>query len=168
MTTILLTRGDDGKITGIGEKMARAWKVACAVIKGLKRGDTIKVSVTVPRNSKFHRLHFAMLGALFDAQEQFEDMGKMRMYLTVGAGHCDLIPGPAGRMVAIPKSISYESLEEIEFGEVHKATKAFMRSERCLSFFWPHLTPAEAGEMIEGIIGPFEDGRNSESEERRP
>ena len=159
MTTILLTRDEDGKITGLGEKMKRAWARVSALIKGLQQGETIRMTVIVPRNGKFHRLHFSMLGALFDAQEQFEDMDKMRMYLTVGAGHCDLIPGPNGRMVAIPKSISYETLDDVDFSEVHEATKTFMRSERCLSFFWPHLSPADAAEMIEGIIRPYEDGR---------
>src|SRR3546814_10317190 len=53
---------------------------------------TIRFEHRFPRSPKFHRLHFAMLGAIFDNQEQFPTLDDLRYWLEVGAGHCNFVP----------------------------------------------------------------------------
>lgn len=156
MSTITVTKDDTGKIVGMGEKNARAWAKFKKSIKELEPGELFTADFWFPRNPKLHGLHFAMLAALYEAQEQFEDMEQFRMWLQVGAGHCRFVPGPTGRMVAIPESIKFSKLDDAEFQVHHEAVKKFMRSDRAQSFLWPHLAPLEAGNMVETILREFE------------
>jgi len=110
----------------------------------------------VPRSPKFHKMHFVMVRALFDAQEQWADDYVFRKWLEVGAGHCRYAPGAKGRMVAIPDSISYESLDDVEFEEIHGKVKDFIRSEYARRFLWPHLTDEQTWQTVETILAEFE------------
>lgn len=159
MTTITVIKDDTGKLTGFGEKDKRAYAKFKRTIDELAPGELFTLSTWFPREGWRHRKHFGVLAAAFDAQEQFEDSDQFRMWVQVGAGHCEFVPGPSGRMVAIPKSIAYDKLDDAEFTEHHEAAKRFMRSERYQSFLYPHLAPAEAGEMVEGILRTFEEPR---------
>jgi hypothetical protein len=55
-------------------------------------------------------------------------------------------------MVALPRSIDYASLDDVEFGEVHEACKDFMCSEHCRRFLWPHLPSDMTSKTIETIL----------------
>ena len=157
MTTITVTRDDTGKLAGLGEKCRRAYERMKKQLKELQQGEVVIFDYRFPRNGKFHRLHFLMLNAIFDAQEQFAELKPLRYWLTVGAGDCDFYPGPNGRMVAIPRSINYDSMDDEDFKDHHNRVKAFLRSERCTSFLWPHLSPQQQSEMAESILMQFED-----------
>lgn len=156
MTTITLVKTDTGKVAGHGEKNARAWAKFKKVMSELEPGELLSISTWFPRNKKLHGLHFALLAALFEAQEQFEDPDRMRMWLHVGAGLCDFLPGPTGRMVAVPKSIAWDKLDDADFQAHHEAVKAFMRGERAQMFLWPHLPPGQAADMVETVLLEFE------------
>ena len=156
MSTVILTRNDQGKIEGLGEKGARAWGKFQKKIKEMDCGETLSFTFKFPRSPRFHKFHFAMLGQLFDAQEQFDDEDVMRKWSEIGAGYCIMVPGPNGRMCAMPDSIAYERLDDEEFRVVHNKVKAFLRSARAQSFLWAHLKPSEASNMVEGILAGFD------------
>lgn len=159
MADVILTKGQTGKLEGLDEKGARAYSRFLAKIKDLAHGATIRFSYKVPRSPKFHRLHFAMIRDLFDNQEQFGDPYQFRKWLEVGAGHCDFVPGPKGRMVALPKSIDYESLDDEEFHDVHEGVKRFIRQEHALRFMWPEVDPAQSLAGVDAILAGFEGGQ---------
>jgi hypothetical protein len=156
MPTVQITKDNRGKIAGFGLKGERAYGRFLAAVRNLEYGEMLAFSYKVPRSPKFHKLHFVMLAALFEAQEQFADDYQFRKWSEVGAGHCDFVPGPKGRMVALAKSIDYESLDDLEFAEMHEAVKAFFRSQHAQRFLWPHLSEAEGSEMVEAILREFE------------
>ncbi|MCA3109850.1 MAG: DUF1367 family protein [Rhodocyclaceae bacterium] len=156
MSEILLTRDDTGKVTGLTEADQRAWSRFRKMLADLVPGECVRLAFWLPRSPKFHRRHFAIIGALFDAQEQFDDREQFRMWLQVGAGHCDFVPGPAGRMVALPKSIAWHKLDDAEFAAHHESVIGFVRSDRCTAFLWGHLQPADQLLMVETILAGFE------------
>jgi hypothetical protein len=92
----------------------------------IKVGDDVKCKVTKSRNLKFHMKFFAMLRATFDMQDEFETMPQWRAVVTVGSGHCDLVPGTDGRPVAIPKSIAFHQMDETEFNRVYQDALTFI------------------------------------------
>lgn len=155
MAEILLTKDDCGKLAGLGETDQRAWKKFRAWISRLEAGEVVRMAFWIPRSPKLHRFHFAMLAALFDAQEQFADREQFRMWLQVGAGHCDFVPGPQGRMVALPRSIAYHRLDDAAFTEHHLSVIDFVRSPRCTAYLWGHLSEAQQSEMVETILSEF-------------
>ncbi|MCR4297480.1 MAG: DUF1367 family protein [Gallionella sp.] len=156
MSTVLITKDNTGKLAGFGEKGERAYGRFLAAVKKMEQGELLSFSYKVPRSPKFHRLHFVMLDALFEAQEQFADDYQFRKWAEVGAGHCDFVPGPTGRMVALARSIDYESLDDAEFSDMHDAVKAFFKSTHASHFLWPHLPDAEGAEMVRVILVEFE------------
>jgi hypothetical protein len=156
MTTITVMRGEDGTLTGFSEKDKRAYRKFKAAIEALEVGECYTLSAWFPRNPKFHRLHFAMIKALFEEQEQFDDPEPLRKWLYVGAGFAEFLPGPKGKMVAIPKSIAFDRLDDAEFADIHAKVIDFMRTHYCQSFLWPHLEESKRGSMIELVIEEFE------------
>lgn len=156
MTSITLTRNHEGQIDGFGEKDRKAWARFVKKMKALEPGELIKVSSWFPRNGKFHRLHFGMLGQLFDQQEQFDDADKLREWLQIGAGYATFLPGPTGKMVAIADSIAFDKMDDEQFAEHHEKVKAFMRSEHCQRFLWPHLSAQEQMGLVDGLLSEFE------------
>jgi len=156
MPQVQVCKDEQGKLAGFGQKGERAYKRFLSAVKNLEYGEMLAFSYKIPRAPKFHRLHFVMLAALFEAQEQFADEYQFRKWAEVGAGHCDFVPGPTGRMVALAKSIDYESLDDVEFAEMHEAVKAFFRGQHAQRFLWPHLSESEQMAMVAGILEQFE------------
>ena len=156
MPDVLLTKDERGQLAGYGDKGARAYRKFRDAIHDLEIGAFIKFSYRVPRSPKFHRLHFAMLKTFFDNQEQFSDDYQFRKWTEVGAGHCDFVPGPTGRMVAMPRSIAYEALDDEEFHDVHMGVRNFLRSEHARRFLWPMASNSETWNTVDLLLMEFE------------
>lgn len=156
MTTITVCKDNELKLRGATEKDQAAYAKFQKRLHELEPGEIMTLDFWFPRNPKLHGLHFAMLAAIFDAQEQFADPDQLRMWLQVGAGHCDFVPGPTGRMVAMPKSISFRAVDDADFQAHHEAVKAFLRSGHARRFLWPHLDDAVAAETVDAILKGFE------------
>ncbi len=156
MADIILCRDEAGKLDGLTDADRKRWVKFRSAVAALAPGDTLKASFKLPRSPKFHRFHFAVLAALFACQEQFTDPERFRQWVQIGAGFCDLMPGPKGKPVAISRSIAWENLDEAEFAEHHKAVIEFVRSLHFSRFLWPHLSDQKGSEMVEAILQEFE------------
>lgn len=152
MPTVTITRNDEGKIVGIDEKDVRAYAKLKRMLETLTPKESLTLKFWVPRSPRFHRYHFAVLNAVFNAQERFDDPEDMRKWIEVGSGHCHFVPGPTGGLVAIPLSIAYEKLDDMEFREHHEAVKRFLRTTHATRFLWSNLDDKRGFEMIESIL----------------
>ena len=155
MADITLVRSDDGKLRGITDADDRRWSKWLAKTRTLSVGDTVRASFKLPRSPKFHARHFAILASLFRCQDQFTDFEKFREWTQVGAGFCDIVPGPKGKPCAMAKSIAWDALEDADFAEHHKEVIAFVRSVHFSRFLWPHLTDIEGDRMVNAILNEF-------------
>ena len=155
MPTVMLTRGDDGKLAGVNDREQRKYVKFLNRAVNLTPEDSIKFSWTEPRSGPYHRRHFSMIGAVYLAQEQFDDEDAFRKWLEVGAGYCKFVPGPSGRMVALPDSIAYDKLDQAEFEPIHEAVFQFVRSPYARSFLWGHLTDQQSNDMVDGVLQEF-------------
>lgn len=156
MTTIVVTKDDTGKLTGFGEKHRKAYARFRKVIDELQPGELFTLDYWFPRNRKFHGKHFIMLTKIFDAQERFENEDALRMWLQIGAGHCEYVPGKHGSLIAIPKSIAWSQMDDVDFESHHREVKKFLRDKHARSFLWPHLSDQASYDMVEAILMEFE------------
>lgn len=156
MSQVVIVKTDAGKLEGFGEKGRRAYAKWQSKVKAMEIGETLEFTWKSPRSPKFHRMFFGMLGALFDQQEQFADVDQLRAWLTVGAGYCEFVPGPKGRMVALPKSIAWVAMDDSDFRELVDAVWAFLRTAHAQNFLWPHLDSARTSEMVEAVLIGYE------------
>ncbi|GER16705.1 DUF1367 family protein [Variovorax boronicumulans] len=139
MSSVVLYRTPEGKLSGMDDKAVRHFAKFKRAVDAMEAGDTLRFEYRLPRSPKHHRLFFVKVRELFDRQETFGHVDDLRAWLTVGAGYCHFIPGTDGQLVAIPESVSWESLEEADFLELHRRVDAFMWELRARRTLWPHL-----------------------------
>lgn len=145
-----------GTVDGLGESNRRRWRRFMSMLFRMEPGEMATIKTHKARSGPFHRRHMALEQAVFDAQEKFTDFDRgFRDWLKVGAGHCDWHPGPKGGVFPVPKSTSYAEMEEGEMREFHDDAVAFLRTEHAGRTLWKHLTPTARIEMIESILGGF-------------
>lgn len=159
MTTLTVTRGDDGKLRGLSAPDERAYRRFVHELGNLAAGDVVSFSYYFPRSGPFHRRHFAILGALFDMQERFEDPEHLRKWLEVGAGHFFMVADEHGEVIKIPDSIAYHRLDDVEFSRHHDECVKFIRSDHARRFLWPHLSAEQTYETVETLLLSFERAR---------
>jgi len=72
-----------------------------------------------PRNLKFHKKFFALLNMVYENQEQYNNIEHLRKDLTISAGYYDLRYNIEGVEVQEAKSISFASMDDVEFSELY-------------------------------------------------
>jgi hypothetical protein len=155
MPKINLALNENKELDGISQRDKRAWAKFQFRIANLGE-DSIAFEWHEVRSGPFHRRFFAMLNALYDSQEAFKDFDMFRKWLEVGAAFCDFIPSADGEMIALPKSISYDKLDQGEFQEVSDKIFVFARSSHAHRYLWGHLSEIESGNMVENLLAEFE------------
>lgn len=156
MSAVVVRKGSEGRLEGLGDKGARAYARFRKHVEGMAPGDTLHFEWREPRSLPHHRMFFAQLHALFDQQEAFDDADKLRAWLTVGAGYCDFVPGRDGAMVALPQSIAFHRLDETEFAELHARVNDFLWTEHARRYLWPSLTDEQTFGAIEALRNEFD------------
>jgi hypothetical protein len=151
---MVLCKGPDGKLAGVSDSEQEAYERFLAKVRGLGDGS-ITLDYRLPRSPRYHRRYFAIVGALFASQEQFDDPEMFRKWLEIGAGYCRMVPGPKGRLVAVPDSIAYVRLDQAAFEQVAQRVEAFARSLHATRFLFGHLSDAEASNLVDAILEPF-------------
>jgi len=72
-----------------------------------------------PRNLKFHKKFFALLNMVYENQEQYNNIEHLRKDLTISAGYYDLRFNIEGVEVQEAKSISFASMDDLEFSDFY-------------------------------------------------
>lgn len=142
MRRLVLTRGEDGKLQGLDPKGQRAWDRFKATLKGLEQGDTLGFSFFLPRDPLSHRRLFAKLKLLLERTETFDELDKLREWVTVGAGYVDYYHGADGQVHAKPMSIAFDEMDEADFAELNRKVDEFLYTDHAQAFLWPEL-PAD-------------------------
>lgn len=145
-----------GHIDGLGEKGRKQWRRFINGLLKLEPGEMATIQTHRERVGWYHRKHMALESQVFESQERFEEFEAFRVWLKVGAGHCDWVPGPKGAVVPIPRSISYSKLGQDEMEAFHDAAIAFLRTEHAQKVLWPHQPAAMRSEALEELLASFE------------
>lgn len=153
----VLRRALFGVVDGVDERNRKAWRRFWNGALRKEVGECFSVRTWFPRNGRFHRLHFALEQAVFEAQERFTDFDSgFRPWLKIGAGHVRWLPGPRGGVIPVPLSISYAELDDEAMSEFHGKVIAFLREARPQKVLWPHLAPEKREAMMESILSEFD------------
>jgi len=89
-------------------------------VKNIKFNLVYSYEYKKPRNYEFHKKFFALIKMLFDNQEYYKNIEHLRKDLTVAAGYYELRHGLNGEVLEA-KSISFGSMDEIEFNKLYNA-----------------------------------------------
>ncbi|CBJ38312.1 conserved protein of unknown function, phage related [Ralstonia solanacearum CMR15] len=145
-----------GAIDGLGEKGKKQWRRFVNGLFNLEPGEMVEIVTHKARSGPFHRRHMALEQRVFESQERIADFPQFRLWLKLGAGHVDWMPGVRGGVVPVPRSIAYSKLEDGEMREFHDAVVAFLRTPHAQKYLWPALPAMQADAAIEAVLAEFE------------
>lgn len=155
MSRCILKKDEMGKLRGIDEIQNRAFQRFRRVASAMAPGDTLSFSFWIPRSPGSHRFFFHKLNTLLDRTEAFDDAGKLRAWLLMGAGHCDFVPGLDGTPNAVPKSMDFESMDEAAFCELQRDIDQFLWTEHAQLVLWPAQSAQQRWNSMESFLGEF-------------
>src|SRR5678816_2116707 len=91
-------------------------------LKRFKFGEVVRAKVSKPRNYEHHKKLFALLNLIAQNSDVYNTVPKALTVLKILTGHVEFIADPrTGELIAEPKSIDYEALDQIEFSEWYEA-----------------------------------------------
>ena len=96
-------------------------------------GKEVQAKISIPRNLQFHRKFFAMLEVGRQLSDTEFNAEQFRAVCITGAGWCDYVEH-AGRMVAVPRSISFAKMDEAEFEKLYKDVLDFICNNWVLDY----------------------------------
>lgn len=97
--------------------------------KMLRLGEVYKAEIKLARNLNFHRKYFALISCAWEYQNEettkhFKTIECFRKTLEIAAGHCEPVYNlELQQWVEIPKSISFEKMDEAEFRDLYERVK---------------------------------------------
>lgn len=144
-----------GIIDGLGERGRRQWRRFINRLLRLAPGEMINIWTHQDRVGWYHRKHMVMEQRLFESQERFDQFNAFRDWLKVGSGFVDWYPGPKGAVMPVPRSLSFEKLEQGEMEQVHADMLVFLRTEHAIKTLWPKLPAAQRHDAIEAVLSQF-------------
>jgi len=81
-------------------------------------GEEVVVELKKYRNPKYHRYAFNTFRQLYDMIDSEGSFENWRRLLTIKAGYYDTVGYMDGSCMVVPKSLSFESMDDIQFREV--------------------------------------------------
>jgi len=142
-----------GLVDGLGEQGRKSWRRFVNRLFKLEPGEVVGIKTHQARSGPYHRRHFAMEQAIFEAQERFEHFDQFLYWIKVGAAWVTWAAGPKGGVVPIPRSVSYAEADQEEFEEFHHRVVAFLRGPHAAQYLWPHLKDQADGFMHQLLEG---------------
>jgi hypothetical protein len=126
--------------------LAAADDKALEIIGKMKPGQAMKIRYSLPRNYGNHKRFFAFIKTAFQIQDHFDNIENFRKWIQLKAGLWDSFEVPNGNTVFIPKSIAFDSLDEIEFQKLFSD---------CIDVFCNHWGERITKEQLEAIVDFF-------------
>jgi hypothetical protein len=121
--------------------------------RGFRPGDEVLAEITKARNPKFHRLVHQFGQVLVDNVEAFAHLdghAVLKRLQIEGDIACDQVPlvlegiGPV--TYRVPRSLSFESMDEGEFSEVFREFSRYV-----VRRYWPTMKPEQIEQMA-GLV----------------
>jgi hypothetical protein len=86
-----------------------------------KLGEVYRANVVKPRSYQHHKLCMSLLNVTFQNQDKYSNFEQFRKAVAIEAGHCETLITMQGEVLQLPGSLSYESLDEVQFTKVMAA-----------------------------------------------
>lgn len=125
-----------------------AWSKFRRRLETMKPGTWIRMEWARPRHGKHHRKFFALLQLVAENSETYDTVEKALVAIKLVTGYCDPVIHPeTGELLPVPRSISYDSMEQDEFDKFYSAA-----IDGVLRHILPHLDEEKAERLIDMIV----------------
>lgn len=89
--------------------------------KKIKPMALVECNITQPRNIAFHKKFFALINLVYQNQEHFKSVDKLRKDLIILSGYVDTTTSIDGTVRVEAKSISFASMSQLDFDNLYSA-----------------------------------------------
>ena len=97
-------------------------------LRKITNGEYIMVEARKPRNIQHHRKLFALLNLVCENIDQPMTTEMLLGIIKLRTGYCDVMQTAKGE-VALPKSIAFESMDQMQFSKFYDAAVRFIIEE---------------------------------------
>ena len=149
-----------------GHALAPASEADAELLSKIKAGETVKLTLTRPRNVGFHRKFFALMNLAFDyfeppphgegsaLAERIEvqkNFDRFRKDITILAGHYEATYRLNGDVRVEAKSISFGSMSQDEFEHLYSKCIDVILAKVCTQFTEEQLRKS-VEDMVLGFV----------------
>lgn len=116
-------------------------------LRRFKLGEVTKAEITKPRNYQHHKKLMALCQLISENSEVYDTVEKALTGLKLTTGHVDFIAHPAtGELVAMPRSISFEAMDQVDFAEWYEKAVA-----AACKYMVPQMTRMDAEQALDMV-----------------
>lgn len=113
MTRLYLTKTAGGDLIGWDGKDAE-------YVAKLGAGETLEADVRKARNPAHHRKFFALFNRAYQSQNRYQSERRFYIELKVRAGWYDQVIDSNGKLVYVPISLSWATMDQTEFDKFYR------------------------------------------------
>lgn len=144
----VLLEKTSGGLRGMTPADHESWSKFRRQLEVMKPGTCLRMEWVKPRNASHHRKFFALLNLVAENSEVYDTTEKALVAIKLITGHIDPAIDPrTGEVVQIPKSISYESMDQDEFERFYSVS-----IDGVLQHILKHIDRKKADQLLEMII----------------
>lgn len=88
-------------------------------LRKIKAGQIYEVEIKNQRNAKFHRKFFALINLVYQNQEFYNNIDRLRKDLIIASGHYTERVNYWGEIITEPHSIKFAKMSEEEFKKLY-------------------------------------------------
>lgn len=118
------------------------------LLGALKEGETVKATITRPRNEKHHRKFFALMKVVFDAQDRYPTMDHLLKAIKIGVGLYELVPLTKTQTVIDLGSISFAKMDQAAFEQFYNKVVQLI-----VTRILPNVDSADLEAQVNEILG---------------
>ena len=85
----------------------------------IKTNEVVRAEITKPRNLLFHKKFMALVRLVFENQERYNSIEDLLVEFKLKVGNYKEHITTDGKIVYVPKSISFSQMDEYEFNEFY-------------------------------------------------
>lgn len=122
----------------------------------IPQGETVRATVTRPRNVDHHRKWWALLQAVYPHQDTYATINAFHAAIKVALGYGETVKLPDGRAILIPGSISFAAMDQGEFEQFY---------ERAVELILTRILPGVDRPELDAQVMDILDGRGGGTQE---
>lgn len=116
-------------------------------LQKVKYGDMLPVHIRRPRNGDHHRKFFALVNLIAENHHRLRTVEDVLVEIKVRVGHFAEHVTEDGEIVYVPRSISYEEMDQVAFATFY---------ERALEAAATHMLPGIEREKLDAYLAEVE------------
>lgn len=93
---------------------------AADALRKIKEGQIIRATIKRPRSVAHHRKLWVLLQMVVDATGRWPNAEALLTALKIHLGHCDIVQMPRGNRIPVPRSISFDAMDQHEFNTFYE------------------------------------------------